>query len=100
MPKQSPELPRDLVKARNRIDAWRTSNGRRRMIPEKFWLEAADLAGVHGVNRVSDAMRLSHDRLKIRLKTQRRKKSVSRSAQFVQLAPIDVPPSTSLDLLA
>ena len=56
-------LPHDLLAAQRDIDLWRKSNGRRRRISESFWQRAAKLAGVHGVNRVADAMRLSHTRI-------------------------------------
>jgi hypothetical protein len=37
------------------------------MIPEPVWTEAADLAQAHGVNRVSQAMRLSYEKLRERV---------------------------------
>ena len=102
MPKPSPGLPKDLAAARRRIDAWRASSTTRRRIPEKTWLEAVGLAGVHGVNRVSEAMRLSHERLKKRVdQTQGETKGRARAPRFVEVAPIAMangPSKMSIDL--
>ena len=65
--RSSTTLPREVAVARRRIDKWRAGNGRRRRIPEGIWTEAAELARVHGIHRVSAAMRLSHEKVKQRL---------------------------------
>lgn len=49
------------------LDQWRTSQDRRRRIPEPLWMKAADLANQIGVTRVSTTLRLSFDGLKRRM---------------------------------
>lgn len=102
MPKLSPGLPRDLAVARRRIDTWRASSTTRRRIPENMWSEAVGLARVHGVNRVSEAMRLSHERLTKRLNAKRKPQRGARVPRFVQIAPIEMtsaPSKMSIDLV-
>ena len=103
MPKRSPGLSKDLAAAGRRIDAWRASSTTRQRIPEKMWSAAVGLARVHGVNRVSEAMRLSHERLKKRVDDTRRKiKGRARAPRFVQVAPIEManaPSKMSIDLV-
>ena len=103
MPKRSPSVSRDLSAASRRIDAWRASSGTRRRIPENVWLEAIGLARVHGVNRVSEAMRLSHERLKKRVdETQGETEVRTRAPRFVEVAPIAMangPSKMSIDLV-
>ena len=103
MPDRSPRLSTDLAAARRRIDAWRASNSKRRRIPEDMWSEAVVLARVHGVNRVSTAMGLSHEKLKKRVDdTPRKTKGRAQAPRFVQVAPIEVaraPGKMSIDLV-
>ena len=103
MPKRSPRQSNDLAAASRRIDTWRGSSTTRRRIPEKTWLEAVGLAHVHGVNRVSEAMRLSHERLKKRVdQTQGETKGRARAPRFVEVAPIAMtngPGKMSIDLV-
>lgn len=49
------------------LDEWRTSQDRRRRIPESLWMKAAELAKQIGVTRVSTTLRLSFDGLKRRM---------------------------------
>jgi hypothetical protein len=37
----------------HRLKAWRATRVGRQRIPEKFWAAAAELAGVHGLNRTA-----------------------------------------------
>lgn len=103
MPARSSRLPKDLAAARRRIDTWRAGNTKRRRIPESMWEAAVRLAKVHSVNSVSEAMRLSHERLAERLKTQGSKaKRGARVPRFVQVSPIEMastPNKVSIDLV-
>lgn len=111
MRSRSSVLPKDLASAQRRIDKWRAGNGRRRLIPEPVWTEAADLARAHGVNRVSVAMRLSYEKLRARVEAKgaRGRKSKTRASrtkprvdavpQFVELsAPALIPGGVSVEL--
>ena len=99
MPRQSSDQPKDLAAAERRIARWRASSTTRRRIPEKFWSHAVGLAKKHGINRVSEAMRLSHERLTERLKVRphssRKSKRVARAPRFVEVSPIEMPSSAS-----
>lgn len=104
MPQPSVDLPKDLAAARHRIDQWRDSNVRRRRIPEELWVEAVHLARKHGINRVSETMRLSHNRLTQRLDAHHPRKShrVSSASRFIEVAPIEMrsgPSKMSIDLV-
>ena len=102
MPKSSRKLARDLAAARRRIDTWRASSTTRQRIPESMWSEAIGLARVHGVNQVSEAMRLSHERLTRRLNARRKTQRGARAPRFVQIAPIEMakaPSKLSIDLV-
>lgn len=59
-------LSPELRAAQIAIDRWRARNGGRRRIPEAFWQRAAELARTHSINSVSQAMGLSHKRVKAR----------------------------------
>ena len=95
MPKRSPRLSKDLAAAGRHIDSWRASSTTRRRIPEKVWSEAVGLARVHGVNRVSEAMRLSHERLTKRLNARRKTQRGAGAPRFVEFAPIEMANGTS-----
>jgi len=90
----------ELCAAQAAIDRWRASNGGRRRIPEAFWQRATDLARSHSINSVSQAMRLSHERLKSRLNSA----AVAQpgAGRFVELKPsamqtiADPPPTLTL----
>lgn len=48
------------------LDEWRSSQDRRRRIPEPFWSRAAELSNELGVTKVSTTLRLSFEGLKRR----------------------------------
>lgn len=116
MRSRSSVLPKDLASAQRRIDKWRAGNGRRRLIPEPVWTEAADLARAHGVNRVSVAMRLSYEKLRERVEAKgasagkskarvsktrasKTRRGVDAVPQFVEFsAPALIPGGVSVEL--
>ena len=99
MSRQSSKQPKDLGAARRRIAKWRASSTKRRQIPEEFWLQAVALAGVHGINRVSETMRLSHEKLTERLKARPRSSRISKcvapTPRFVEVSPLEMASSAS-----
>jgi hypothetical protein len=81
------ELPKDLTRARSRLQAWR---GRRtgRRIPQQLWDLAVRLVNRHGVSRTAAALGLDYYSLKKRADSAARE-PVSSSPAFVQLpAPV------------
>jgi len=72
----------------DRLKAWRATRIGRQRIPEKFWAAAAELAGVHGLNRTAAALKLNYYGLRRRLpgNPAQRKRGVRHPA-FVELAP-------------
>ena len=99
MPRQSPDRPKDLAAAERRISRWRASSTTRRQIPEEFWSQAVGLAKKHGINRVSGAMRLSHEKLTERLEARargsRKSERVARAPRFVEVSPLEMTGSAS-----
>ena len=97
-------LPDDLASARRRIEGWRAGNGQRRQIPESVWAEAEVLARVHGMHRVSTALRLRYDRLKQRVVGVEARSKAERGGNldapihFVELAPVATADSVSVEL--
>jgi hypothetical protein len=53
-----------LAQAAGRFQGWRRIHPRRSRLPEQLWLEAAQLARAHGVNRVARALSLGYYSLK------------------------------------
>jgi hypothetical protein len=76
------DLPKGLVRARSRFQAWRGQGGGR--IPKALWKLAVRLAGTHGVSRTAAALRLDYYALKKQLKTAG-KEEKSNSPAFVEL---------------
>jgi len=59
-------LPKDLVQARGRFEAWRGRRQGRDRIPRRLWALAIRLAITHGVSRTAVALRLDYYSLKKR----------------------------------
>lgn len=82
-------LPAGVKELRGRIEQWRRREGRSRM-PEPLWDGAVAFARVHGVYRISQALRVSYDSLKTRLtqapKAEARGGRSAVGADFVELA--------------
>jgi len=96
---KSTVLPADLAAARTRIDKWRASVQTRRPIPEDLWKMAADLVPAHGVYRVSRALRLRYDKVKVATNARRSKRRVPSTPAFVQVtAPVLAMPSLTGEL--
>jgi len=61
---QGVELPRDLLQARGRFEAWRSRCRGRGRIPQELWELAVQLVGRHGVSRTASVLRLDYYSLK------------------------------------
>ena len=78
-------LSSDLAQIQARVATWRSgNNGKRRQIPSWVWTEAVQLARVHGVHPVSQALRLRYDKVK-KLCDSASLPSTSSQARFVEV---------------
>jgi hypothetical protein len=62
-----PAVAADLTQTAAAIAHWRSTAARRSRIPEEFWSQAVELAGIHGVGKVARALRLDYTALKRRV---------------------------------
>jgi len=60
-------FPAALLRAQRKIERWRERHRPRSPLPEQLWREAAELVGVHGINRTARALRLDYYSLKKRV---------------------------------
>jgi hypothetical protein len=60
------DFPAALSRVQRKIEQWRERHRPRSPLPEELWREAAELAGVHGINRTARALRLDYYSLKKR----------------------------------
>jgi hypothetical protein len=58
------ELPKDLVRARSRFQAWRRLRKGGSRIPPSLWRLAIGLASDHGISRTAAALKLDYYSLK------------------------------------
>src|SRR5262245_17500940 len=58
------ELPKDLMEARSRFEAWRQRRQGRDRIPPSLWALAVRLVRTHGLSRTATALRLDYYSLK------------------------------------
>jgi hypothetical protein len=63
------ELPAEVVEVRSEIEGWRQNRQKRSPMPARLWGAAAALAKIHGIYRISQALRLSYESLKSRVKS-------------------------------
>ncbi len=85
----SATLPRDLLQARGRFEAWRRRCLGRGRIPQELWQLAVQMAQHHGLRRTASVLRLDYYSLKRRAETAGRERP-SRRPAFVEL-PASVP---------
>ena len=78
-------IPVPVTVLARRLEAYRSSPGRRRNLPEELWREAARLAAEHGVCRVQQALRLNYLDLKGRTEALLKEAPLGRGAAFVEL---------------
>src|SRR6185295_13969756 len=58
------ELPKDLMRAQHRFEAWRQQRRGRERIPQHLWVLAVRLVRKHGLCRTAIALRLDYYSLK------------------------------------
>jgi hypothetical protein len=61
------DIPAELVRGRDRFEAWRETRVAGTRIPARLWKLAVKLAGRHGLNRTASVLRLDYYSLKKRL---------------------------------
>ena len=60
-------LTPSIAEVQAQFDDWRKTRCKRTKIPDQLWEAAVELAGLHGISKVSSALRLNYFRLKKRL---------------------------------
>ena|SRR5579872_6424588 len=82
-----PRIPPGVRAVREGFHAWRKAKSGREKIPERLWSQAAALAARHGVNPISQWLRLNHSDLRDRIGASRRPKRRKASPAFVEWTP-------------
>jgi len=80
----------DLSTLRRQLDDWRKSQPGRPRLPAEVWLEAAALARIHGISRVSRTLRLSFHKLRQRVEPSAAAGAPAPAA-FIELPPLAGP---------
>jgi len=84
-----PSVPADVGVVRARFESWRKAKKGRCRIPEPLWSAAAGLCRRHGVNLVSQWLRVNHTALRDRVRTATRGKEEKATPAFVEVsAPV------------
>ena len=78
-----------LAKLARRLQSWRAVRKARERIPQQLWEAAAKLAAIHGVSRVSTALRLSYSDLR------RRTAKSTNPVQMIGPTFVELPPPLS-----
>ena len=79
------ELPKDLLRGRNRFRAWREGRRTRGRIPDALWALAVRLVKSHGINRTARALGVDYYSLKNRAESAAESESPSHAPTFVEL---------------
>ena len=80
------DIPKSLVRGRERFESWRRSRKVGARIPDKLWSLAVGLAEVHGLSRTASALKLDYHGLKNRVAA-RNCNSSSVAPTFIELTP-------------
>ena len=93
-------LPPAVVDLRNRLNRWRSSQTKRRPIPEDLWKEAADLARKHGVSQIATSLGLGYYGLKERAEGRGSPPAVLKPTTFLEVesTPSFFPPGFMLEV--
>jgi hypothetical protein len=84
------DVPAVFSRVQRKIAQWREGHRPRGRIPEALWLEAAELACAHGINRTARALRLDYYSLKKRA-ADAAAPSGEPAPEFVELLPGGMP---------
>ena len=87
-------IPGAVRKLRTRLEAYRDKPGRSRRLPVGIWTSATELARIHGVSCVAQALRLNHGDLRRRAKTGKDEKKRHSAKKFVEINA-GIPPWTA-----
>jgi hypothetical protein len=79
-------LPEGVERVRVQFEEWRGRKKGRERIPERLWKAAAKVARRHGVNAVSQALRVEHARLRQRVEDEGAGVGMEPTA-FIELNP-------------
>ena len=82
-----PMIPRGVRAVRHRFEARRNATSGRERIPERLWSQAARLGKRHGVNHVSQWLRLNHSALRDRIGAALRPEPKKSGPAFVEWTP-------------
>jgi len=94
MARRQKALPAKVGEISGRIEHWRQTRKKKTAMPEDIWNEAAALARVHGVYRISQALTVSYDGLRKRIdqaKKARRQETSSRGFVEVEAQQFSIP---------
>src|SRR5712671_1345351 len=93
-----PKVPPGARAVRDRFEAWRKAKSGREKIPERLWAQAAALGKRHGVNLVSQWLRLNHSALRDRIGAFKRPEPKKAGPAFVEWAPaaLEPPPPAAM----
>lgn len=81
------QLPPGVGVVLDRFETWRKAKKGRERIPPRLWSAAAALCQRHGVNLVSQWLRVNHTALRDRFRTAARPKRKTAAPTFVECAP-------------
>ena len=97
MGKSRGELPEAVGRVRTEIETWRRIRKKRSPMPVRLWNAATELAQQHGVYRISQALRLSYESLRSKVKSSGRDAATARppSSGFVEIGGVGLIPSVA-----
>jgi hypothetical protein len=81
------QLPPGVGVVRDRFETWRKAKKGRERIPPRLWSAAAALCQRHGVNLVSQWLRVNHTALRDRFRRAARPKQEKAAPTFVECVP-------------
>ena len=87
------DIPKSLVRGRERFEVWRRSRKVGARIPDKLWSLAVTLVEAHGLSRTASALKVDYHSLKNRV-AGRNSDSSSVAPTFIELTPTPPGPST------
>lgn len=83
---KSKQFLSDIEQACGALEAWRRTRQHRQPIPESLWSAMAKVAGVYGVSRVSQALRVGYYALKRRVAGSELQKPAGARAAFLEVS--------------
>lgn len=84
--RKSRDIPRSLVRGRDRFAAWRRTRKPGARIPGQLWSVAVKLADAHGLSRTASMLKLDYNALKKRVAAKNSDGHAAPTA-FIELSP-------------